>query len=104
MKAGDIGDGQLGTLDYTIGPLAGGWTGLSIPLSQYYDPDRLTSIRISFNAGNTGDNQYPSGVFIDGTSLSENNLYQVVPVPPAALLLGSGLIGLVGLRRRMGSV
>jgi hypothetical protein len=86
-SAGDIGDGVLGTLDYT------GWTPLSIAVGQYYDPSRPATIRIAFNAGNTGDNQFASGVFLDEI--------QLVPIPGTLLLLGSGLLGLVGLRRRV---
>lgn len=92
LSAGDIGDGTLGTLDYT------NWTSLSIPVGQYYSPGRPVSIRISFNAGNTGDNQYPSGVFLDGTSITEVNLHPIVPIPSALLLLASGFLGLAGVR------
>lgn len=87
LSAGDVGDGELGTLDFT------GWTALSIPVAQYYDPSRPVTIRIAFNAGNTGDNQFASGVFLDEIKL-------VVPIPSTLLLLGSGLLGLIGLRRR----
>ena len=108
MQAGDIGDGVVGTLDYTVGGLDGGWTGISVPIAQYYDPVRPATIRISFSAGNTGDNQYPSGVFIDGPRqedglpLSPDPLpeYRVIPIPASLLLLGSGLIALIGIRRR----
>jgi len=88
LSAGDVGDGVLGTLDYT------GWTGLWIPVGQYYDENRPVTIRIAFNSGNTGDNQYASGVFLDDIQL-------VVPIPTTLLLLGSGLLGLIGLRRRL---
>jgi hypothetical protein len=93
-KAGDIGDGQTETLDFT------GWNALSIPIAQYYDPVRPASIRISFNAGNTGDAQFPSGALIDGTSVSQSNAFPVVPVPTTALLLGSALVGVIGLRAK----
>jgi hypothetical protein len=110
LEAGDIGDGTVGTLDYTEGPLAGGWTGISIPISQYYSPDpaRPVSIRLSFSAGNTGDDKYPSGAFVDapleseGSSLSKDPIpgFTVIPIPTSLLLLGSGLIGLISIRRR----
>ena len=96
MKAGDVGDGVLGTLD-----TSGDWRLLSVPVSGYYDPDRPAEIRISFNAGNTGDNEYPSGVFIDSNSLTMNPLGPVVPIPASLLLFASGLLGLVGIRRKM---
>ena len=94
MDAGDIGDGALGTLNYTD------WINLSIPVGQYYVPSRPAQIRISFHAGNTGDNDYPSGAFIDGLCLTENNLYPIVPIPGAFLIFSSGLIGVLALRRR----
>jgi len=88
ISAGDIGDGVLGTLDFT------GWTELVIPVGQYYDPSRPATIRIAFNAGNTGDNQYASGVFLDDIRLE-------IPIPGTVLLFGSGLLGLIGVRRRL---
>jgi hypothetical protein len=92
LSAGEIGDGEVGTLDFT------GWTTVAIDVSQYYsdDPTRPVTIRIAFNAGNTGDNQFASGVFLDDIKL-------VVPVPASILLLGSGLLGLIGLRRKFRS-
>jgi hypothetical protein len=43
--------------------------------------------------------------FIDGTPIQidawSNGSITVVPVPPAVLMLGSGLIGMLGIRRRM---
>jgi hypothetical protein len=95
LKAGDVGDGVTGTLDTT-----GDWKLLSVPVSQYYDPGRLSEIRISFNAGNTGDSYFPSGAFIDDNSLSEKPLGPIVPIPTSLLLLGSGLLGLVGIRSK----
>jgi hypothetical protein len=107
-KAGDIGDGIVGTLDYTTGDLDDGWTGISVPVAQYYDPIRPATIRISFSAGNTGDDAWASGVFIDGPrepegpSLSPVPLegYLVIPIPSSLLLLGSSLFALIGIRRR----
>ncbi|MCG7853819.1 MAG: PEP-CTERM sorting domain-containing protein [Methanosarcinaceae archaeon] len=90
IAAGDIGDDTLGNLDFT------GWTLISIPVEQYYDPDRPVSIMISFNAGNTGDDQYASGVFLDAVSMTESP----VPVPTTILLLGSGLVAMIGLRKK----
>lgn len=94
MSAGDVGDGVLGTLDYS------GWMSLSIPVAQYYNPARPVQIRISFSAGNTGDNQWPSGVFVDGVSLSEINEHPIVPIPASLMLFFSGMIALCGIRRR----
>ena len=90
IAAGDIGDDTLGNLDFT------GWTLINIPVEQYYDPGRPASIMISFNAGNTGDNLNPSGVFIDAVSVTESP----VPVPTTILLLGSGLVAMIGLRKK----
>lgn len=92
MDSSDVGDGTLGTLDYTD------WISLSIPVEQYYSPARPVHIRISFSAGNSGDNQYPSGAFVDGVSITESNLYPIVPIPSALLLLASGFLGLAGVR------
>lgn len=92
IAAGDIigGDDLLGTLDFT------GWKLINIPVEQYYNPGRPASIMISFNAGNTGDDQYASGVFLDAVSMTESP----VPVPTTILLLGSGLVAMIGLRKK----
>jgi hypothetical protein len=89
LAAADIGDGVLGTLDST------GWQLLQIDLAEYFsdDPTRPVTIRIEFGAGNSGDNQFISGVFLDQIEL--------VPIPTSLLLLGSGLIGLIGMRRKL---
>jgi hypothetical protein len=116
VKAADVGDGTVGTLNYTTGQLNDGWTGISVPIGQYYSPGRPVSLRISFLAGNSGDDQYPSGVFIDAPNdfdeangvegpLSLNpppsgSGFVVIPIPPAILLLGSGLLGLICFRRK----
>jgi len=60
-----------------------------------------TGDTITFNAGNTGDDQYVSGVFIDSNSLSMAPGCPVVPIPASLLLFASGLLGLVGIRRKM---
>jgi hypothetical protein len=65
-------------------------------VGQYFDPNRPTTIRIAFNAGNTGDNQFASGVFLDEIRLE-------IPIPSTLLLFGSGLLGLMGVRRRLRS-
>jgi hypothetical protein len=106
MRAGDISNGA-GNLAYTQGPLDG-WTGISIPVSQYYSSSgRAASIRISFNAGNTGDSLNPSGVFIDAPLDSDDSFtlapipgFKIVPIPGSVLLLGSGLGGILLLRNR----
>jgi len=88
ISAGEVGDGVAGTLD-----TSGDWKIFSMPVAQYYDPLRPSEIRISFNAGNSSDNYYPSGAFIDNINLS-------VPIPTSLLLFGSGLLGLIGIRRK----
>jgi hypothetical protein len=86
--------------------MTSGIAGLSIPVSGYYvDEERPAEIRLSFSLGNTGDSQYPSGAFVDATSLTSDAEYQVVPIPAAVLLLGSGLVGVLALgktRRKSG--
>jgi hypothetical protein len=92
IGAGDVGDCVVEPPDFT------GWRMFSFDVSGYYseDPLRPLTLQLLFNAGNTGDNQYPSGVFLDGIRLQENP----VPIPPTFVLLATGLIGLVGVRRR----
>ena len=94
VSAGDVGDGKVGTLDYT------GWQLCSLDISEYYsdDPDREASILISFSAGNTSDQTYASGVYLDAITITPN----AMPVPASMLLLLSGLIGFVGVRRVKG--
>lgn len=93
LNAGDAGgDNDTGTLDIT------GWQTAVIPVSQFYVPGmgvRPLSVRLTFSAGNTGDADFPSGLFVDDVRLSE------VPIPSTLLLLSSGLLGLIGLRRRV---
>jgi hypothetical protein len=87
ISAGEIGgDDVLGWLDVT------GWQEVALDISGYYDPTRPASIRLSFLSGSTGDMQYASGAFIDGV--------EIVPIPTTLFLLGLGLIGLVGFRRK----
>ena len=91
VDAGDVGDTTLANLDYT------GWKLFNIDVSEYFsDSSRPATIRLAFNAGNTGDNQHPSGVFIDQAVLTPNQ----VPVPGALWLLGSGLLCLFGFQRK----
>ena len=90
-SAGDIGDGTVGTLDYT------GWREFCYDVSGFYSEEpRLFTLQLQFNAGNTGDNQYPSGVFLDEVRLQANP----TPIPPTLLMLASGLVGLIGFRCR----
>jgi len=93
ISASDIGDGTVGTLDYTD------WQVFCYDVSGFYSADpRPFTLQLQFNAGNTGDNQYPSGVFLDEIRLQENP----VPIPPSLFILASGLLGLIGVRRRWG--
>lgn len=100
LKAGDVGDGTEGTLNYSNGNLTDHWANIGIPIAQYYSPNgRVSSIRISFNAGNTGDLQYPSGVFLDAVNLSSEAPVGTAPIPNSLLLLASGLLGVVGFKK-----
>jgi hypothetical protein len=108
INAENIGDDTLGTLDST------GWVPLSIDVSSYYAAGgRTPNIRLSFKAGNTNDDTYASGVFIDqaiiaGAPLSDAWIYSPgdtdpippVPVPTSLLFLFSGLVGFISLKRR----
>jgi len=67
------------------------WTGASLTLNpaagyKWY----IVDIYGYINSGNSGNNY----LSIDNVSL------KVTPIPPAAWLLGTGLLGLIGLRRR----
>ena len=98
VDAGDIAgahnNDNLGDLDYT------GWKFITFDISGFYNPARESNITISFFSGNTGDDSYPSGVFIDDVKITE---YEppVVHVPTSMLLMASGLLGFVGLRRKV---
>ena len=90
-SAGDIGDGTVGSLDYT------GWQEFCYDVSGFYSEEsRLFTLQLQFNAGNNGDNQYPSGVFLDEVRLQAHP----APIPPTLFMLASGLVGLIGIRRR----
>ena len=81
-------DGGLVGLS-SVSPLAGGWT-----LETVQCMATATSHDLSFGLGSMAGRSYMS---MDGISLAEAS---PVPIPAAAWLFGSGLIGLAGLKRR----
>jgi len=62
--------------------------------------DSISSYAIGYNG--TGDAYFAAhvGGFDDGSGVTSAQFATVVPVPAAALLFGSGLIGLAGIARR----
>jgi hypothetical protein len=70
-----------------------GWLTKSLDLSAY-EADSQGNITIAFSAGNITNNVYKSGVYLDAVSATH------APIPAAVWLLGSGLLGLFGIRKR----
>jgi hypothetical protein len=120
-------------LPYTTGPIVADITGgvltfSSLPFAAYYNgsldyyfnmtPDSAPTV---LNLIQTGSDTYdyriafshlitnvddPSGDFVDLTAywILEGTMSTAVPVPAAAWLMGSGLLGLAGVARRRRSV
>ncbi len=55
---------------------------------------------ILFSISDVGDDAWDSGVFIQGSSFSDTPTTAPVPEPATMLLIGTGLAGLVGARRK----
>jgi hypothetical protein len=77
---------------YTLGPLLAEFTGTG---TVAINASTLTQTLVLFSGGNVTAGQV-SDVDLTGKVIYD---YNAVPVPPTVLLLGSGLLGLVGLRR-----
>jgi hypothetical protein len=70
-----------------------------LDVSGFYSKDsRSPILHIQFNAGNTGDRFYQSGVFLDSVQLKASPAS--APVPPSMFMLASGMMGVLVLRRK----
>jgi len=99
----DLGGSQRGntnTVDvYFDSKLATITLGSSVPFTTYtYDVTLVAPAKLVFDEWDTW-NSYGGGSINMGLLL-DNVGVQTVPLPPTALLLGSGLVGLVLLRRK----
>ena len=87
---------------FTFNVAAAGFQDTKDPaLLEYFDIPAGTPFIGSFNLSfNTAAGQIPPGSFASVT-MGSGNLFNVpVPIPPSLLLLGTGLVGLMGLRCR----
>jgi hypothetical protein len=70
-------------------------------------PDAFTLFTLTFSAQAIGDSAFSfltvdlSDPYVNAIDASGGGDANVVPIPPTVLLLGSGLLGLVGFRRRL---
>lgn len=71
-----------------------GWQTMTLDLAELFPQVMgFGTFSVAFMGGDTSDYDLKSGVFLDNVSAT--------PIPGAFWLLGSGLLGLVGMRRRM---
>jgi hypothetical protein len=115
--AGNANLGEMGHLYYTElgnsadwltnqGPftnlLAGydGYCWTSTPSAFYYDGTAYAHYRFAFRSGNQAS--YSDYQTMRAFAVHDGNVGSPVPVPAAVWLLGSGLVGLLGIRRKIG--
>ena len=97
-----VGPAVLGS-NATSGPSATGtWQYWDLALTPEMIANGLLSIALTANPPSSSDNRHR----FNSSEAKTNHPYLVVetspvPLPPAAWLLGSGLVGLIGVRRRI---
>jgi hypothetical protein len=115
--SGNANLGEMGYLYYTeLGNSAGwltnqgpftnlltgydGYCWTSTPSAWYGDGTAYAHYRFAFRSGNQGS--YSDYQEMRAFAVHDGNVGSPVPVPAAVWLLGSGLVGLLGIRRKIG--